>query len=67
MATSTTAGKNLSTRELTLLKNFADTVTAQEYTNGIKIEKLVLSYDSTSGNFNIEYAEKAPEQVPVVE
>ena len=51
-----TAGTKLTSVELTLLKQFADTVTAQEYTNGVKIERLVLSYNRTDGNFNIDYA-----------
>lgn len=52
----TAAPKGLSLVEMQLLNNFATTVSAREINASTKIEKLVLSYDKTSG-FTIDLVE----------
>lgn len=52
----TTASKGLSKAEMKLLNDFANTANAREFTEGVKIQKLSLSYDIASG-FSIELVE----------
>lgn len=55
MATETTTAKGLNKTEMKLLNDFSNTVNALEYTEGLAVDKLVLSYTKENG-FTIDLA-----------
>ena len=57
----TAAPKGLSMSEMRLLADFGNVIQAREYNSKVAIQKLVLTYDATSG-FTIELVE-TPKQV----
>lgn len=60
----TVTPKGISMSEMRLLSEFSNTVTAREYTQNVTVQKLTLSYDSTTG-FSIELVE-VPKDKPAV-
>lgn len=60
----TVAPKGISMSEMRLLSEFSNTVLAREYSQNVTVQKLTLSYDSTTG-FSIELVE-APKDQPAV-
>lgn len=62
MATTTDTVKGLSKVEMKLLNDFTNTVNAREFSAGVNISKLNLSY-SEDGGFTIELVE-TPVPVP---
>lgn len=60
----TVVPKGLSMSEMRLLSEFSNTVLAREYSQNVTVQKLTLSYDSTTG-FSIELVE-VPKDQPAV-
>lgn len=68
MAEVSETSKGLSVDEMKLLSDFSNVVTSREFTKQVKIQKLILTYEETTG-FTIQLAETPlastqPEVVP---
>lgn len=61
----TDTSKGLTVDEMKLLSDFSNVVTSREFTKGVKIEKLILSYTETDG-FTIDLVERKNATSPPV-